>query len=263
MTIRDWKWIVSTLSGIIVLMLSYKFWGKSGNLTEIISIGSGLVSIALAVTAIIISVAEGVKTSRKEEKVDGALDSIIVNLSNMKELINKVDIDNFKTHDKLSRISEKIEDYRKFYNEPQEAEVKPEEESPEVKPQEKSPEVKQTMKTFTITRGDVFLADFSSVAESGLPVFRPVVVIQNEIGNKFSHTITVAPLSTNMQKAKLPIHVEIDAKESKLSRDSVIRIEQVRTISKTLLQKKISHLDENIMKKVDDALMLQLGLGEF
>lgn len=88
-------------------------------------------------------------------------------------------------------------------------------------------------------------------------------MIQNDIGNRFSPTVIVAAITAQIQKAKLPTHVEIDAEVHGFDRDSVILLEQVRTIDKQRLTDKITHLDEETMNKVDDALQVSLGLIEF
>lgn len=92
---------------------------------------------------------------------------------------------------------------------------------------------------------------------------RPVLVIQNDIGNRFSPTVIVAAITAQIQKAKLPTHVEIDAKMHGFDRDSVILLEQIRTIDKQRLTDKITHLDEEMMHKVDDGLLISLGLIDF
>lgn len=92
---------------------------------------------------------------------------------------------------------------------------------------------------------------------------RPVLVIQNDIGNRFSPTVIVAAITAQIQKAKLPTHVEIDAENHGFDRDSVILLEQIRTIDKQRLTDKITHLDEETMQKVDEALQISVGLIEF
>lgn len=92
---------------------------------------------------------------------------------------------------------------------------------------------------------------------------RPVLVIQNDIGNRFSPTVIVAAITAQIQKAKLPTHVEIDAKRYGFERDSVILLEQIRTIDKQRLTDKITHLDDEMMDKVDEALQISLGLIDF
>lgn len=109
----------------------------------------------------------------------------------------------------------------------------------------------------------MYFADLSPVVGSEQGGVRPVLVIQNDIGNRFSPTVIVAAITAQIQKAKLPTHVEIDAKRYGFERDSVILLEQIRTIDKQRLTDKITHLDEEMMEKVDDALQISLGLIEF
>jgi mRNA interferase MazF len=114
-----------------------------------------------------------------------------------------------------------------------------------------------------VKRGDVYFADLSPVVGSEQGGVRPVLVIQNNIGNRFSPTVIVAAITAQIQKAKLPTHVEIDAKTYAFDRDSVILLEQIRTIDKQRLTDKITHLDEEMMERVNDALQISLGLIDF
>ncbi|MCM3571166.1 MULTISPECIES: type II toxin-antitoxin system PemK/MazF family toxin [Neobacillus] len=114
-----------------------------------------------------------------------------------------------------------------------------------------------------VKRGDVYFADLSPVVGSEQGGVRPVLVIQNDIGNRFSPTVIIAAITAQIQKAKLPTHVEIDAKRYGFERDSVILLEQIRTIDKQRLTDKITHLDDEMMERVDEALQVSLGLIEF
>ncbi|MCM2677038.1 type II toxin-antitoxin system PemK/MazF family toxin [Alkalicoccobacillus plakortidis] len=114
-----------------------------------------------------------------------------------------------------------------------------------------------------VKRGDVYFADLSPVVGSEQGGVRPVLIIQNDIGNRFSPTVIVAAITAQIQKAKLPTHVEINAKKYGFDRDSVILLEQLRTIDKQRLTDKITHLDENMMNSVNQALFISLGLVDF
>jgi mRNA interferase MazF len=114
-----------------------------------------------------------------------------------------------------------------------------------------------------VKRGDVFYADLSPVVGSEQGGVRPVLIIQNDIGNRFSPTVIVAAITAQIQKAKLPTHVEIEAKTHGMERDSVILLEQIRTIDKQRLTDKITHLDDETMRKVDEALQISVGLIDF
>ncbi|MFC4402039.1 type II toxin-antitoxin system PemK/MazF family toxin [Gracilibacillus xinjiangensis] len=114
-----------------------------------------------------------------------------------------------------------------------------------------------------VKRGDVYFADLSPVVGSEQGGVRPVLVLQNDIGNRFSPTVIVAAITAQIQKAKLPTHVEIDAKKYGFERNSVILLEQIRTIDKQRLTDKITHLDSVMMEKIDKGLEISLGLTEF
>jgi len=114
-----------------------------------------------------------------------------------------------------------------------------------------------------VKRGDVFFADLSPVVGSEQGGVRPVLIIQNDIGNRFSPTVIVAAITAQIQKAKLPTHVEIEAKTHGFDRNSVILLEQIRTIDKQRLTDKITSLDEELMQKVNEALQISLGLISF
>ena len=114
-----------------------------------------------------------------------------------------------------------------------------------------------------IRRGDIFYADLRPVIGSEQGGIRPVLVIQNDIGNRHSPTVIVAAITSRMNKAKLPTHIEIDAARYHIVKDSVILLEQLRTIDKSRLRDKVCHLDEGILKKIDVALMVSLELGTY
>ena len=111
-----------------------------------------------------------------------------------------------------------------------------------------------------IKRGDIFYADLRPVVGSEQGGIRPVLVIQNDIGNKYSPTVIVAAVTSQINKSKLPTHLELDAKDFGLSKDSVVLLEQVRTIDKSRLREKLFHFDEAFMSKIDRGLQISLGL---
>lgn len=111
-----------------------------------------------------------------------------------------------------------------------------------------------------VRRGDIFYADLSPVIGSEQGGVRPVLVVQNDVGNKYSPTIIIAAITSQINKAKLPTHVEITGQEYGLPKDSVVLLEQVRTIDKKRLREKIGRFDEEMMRYVDDALKISIGL---
>lgn len=113
-----------------------------------------------------------------------------------------------------------------------------------------------------VKRGDIFYADLSPVVGSEQGGVRPVLIVQNDVGNKFSPTVIISAITSQINKAKLPTHIEITADEYGLAKDSVILLEQIRTIDKRRLKEKIGRLDEELMQMVDDALTVSFGLTE-
>ncbi len=111
-----------------------------------------------------------------------------------------------------------------------------------------------------IKRGNIFYAQLNPVIGSEQGGIRPVLVIQNDIGNQFSPTTIVLAITSHLSKAKLPTHVELPAKKSKLEKNSVILAEQIRTIDKSRLKQKVAFLDDEFMVKVDKALTISLNL---
>ena len=109
-------------------------------------------------------------------------------------------------------------------------------------------------------RGDVYYADLRPVVGSEQGGIRPVLIVQNDVGNRHSPTIICAAITSKMNKAKLPTHIELSAQRYHMVKDSVILLEQLRTIDKLRLKDKICHLDESIMQKVDNGLMISLQL---
>ncbi|MGL5648742.1 MAG: type II toxin-antitoxin system PemK/MazF family toxin, partial [Clostridium sp.] len=109
-------------------------------------------------------------------------------------------------------------------------------------------------------RGDIFYADLSPVIGSEQGGIRPVIIIQNDIGNRYSPTVIVAAITSQINKAKLPTHVEISSEEYGLNRDSVVLLEQVRTLDKKRLKEKIGHMTDSDMRKVNKSLLISLSL---
>ena len=111
-----------------------------------------------------------------------------------------------------------------------------------------------------IRRGDIYYADLRPVVGSEQGGVRPVLIIQNDVGNKHSPTVICAAITSRMNKAKLPTHVELPTRHCAMIKDSVILLEQLRTIDKQRLKEKICHIDEELQQKVDEALMISLEL---
>ena len=121
--------------------------------------------------------------------------------------------------------------------------------------------IKWSVNNVIIKRGDIFYADLRPVVGSEQGGVRPVLIIQNDTGNRHSPTVICAAITSKMNKAKLPTHVELNAEKYGIVKDSVILLEQVRTIDKSRLKEKVCHLDEDIMYKIDEALLVSFSLA--
>lgn len=113
----------------------------------------------------------------------------------------------------------------------------------------------------TIRRGEIYYADLSPVVGSEQGGVRPVLIIQNDIGNKYSPTVIAAAITSQRDKTKLPTHIQVNADGCGLAKDSIVLLEQVRTIDKQRLKEKMGSLDNNSMDKVNKALTVSFGLG--
>lgn len=112
-----------------------------------------------------------------------------------------------------------------------------------------------------IRRGDIFYADLSPVVGSEQGGLRPVLIVQNDIGNKYSPTVIAAAITSKMSKAKLPTHIDVFADSVGLLKDSVVLLEQIRTIDKSRLKEKMGHLDTGTMSRVNNAITVSFGLA--
>ncbi|MDR1668560.1 MAG: type II toxin-antitoxin system PemK/MazF family toxin [Oscillospiraceae bacterium] len=111
-----------------------------------------------------------------------------------------------------------------------------------------------------VRRGDIYYADLSPVVGSEQGGIRPVLIVQNNVGNRHSPTVIAAAITSQIGKARLPTHIELSARTYGLSRDSVVLLEQVRTIDKKRLKERMGRLDESLMTQVDSALAVSFGL---
>ncbi len=114
----------------------------------------------------------------------------------------------------------------------------------------------------SVKRGDIYYADLSPVVGSEQGGLRPVLIIQNDVGNRYSPTVIAAAITSRMSKTKLPTHIDIYADKVGLAKDSVVLLEQIRTLDKRRLKEKMGHLDENMMSAVNAAIAVSFGLGD-
>lgn len=111
-----------------------------------------------------------------------------------------------------------------------------------------------------VKRGDIYYADLSPVVGSEQGGMRPVLIVQNDTGNKHSPTVIAAAITSQINKAKLPTHIELEARSFGLTKDSVVLLEQIRTIDKRRLKERMGTLDEKLMNRVDNAIAVSFGL---
>ena len=116
--------------------------------------------------------------------------------------------------------------------------------------------------TTTVRRGDIYYADLSPVVGSEQGGLRPVLIIQNDIGNRYSPTVIAAAITSRLTKAHLPTHIDIYADRVGLAKDSVILLEQVRTLDKRRLREQMGHLDPVLMDEVNTTIAISFGLGD-
>ena len=111
-----------------------------------------------------------------------------------------------------------------------------------------------------VKRGEIYYADLSPVVGSEQGGIRPVLIVQNDVGNKHSPTVIAAAITSQRDKSRMPTHIELQAEKCGLARDSIVLLEQIRTIDKKRLKDKVCHLDDEIMKKVNIGLKISLEL---
>ena len=119
------------------------------------------------------------------------------------------------------------------------------------------------VKQMSIKRGDIYYADLSPVVGSEQGGLRPVLIIQNDVGNRYSPTVIAAAITSRLSKTRLPTHIDVYADRVGLVKDSVILLEQVRTLDKRRLKEKMGHLDESVMAEVNRAIAVSVGLGDW
>ena len=111
-----------------------------------------------------------------------------------------------------------------------------------------------------VKRGDIYYADLSPVVGSEQGGLRPVLIVQNDVGNRYSPTVIAAAITSRLDKSRLPTHIDIHGDKAGLSRDSVVLLEQMRTLDKRRLKEKMGHLDDNAMNELNTAISVSLGL---
>ena len=117
------------------------------------------------------------------------------------------------------------------------------------------------VKNVNVRRGDIYYADLSPVVGSEQGGIRPVLIVQNDVGNRFSPTVIAAAITSQKDKSRLPTHIQLNSTGSGLARDSIVLLEQIRTIDKQRLKEHMGRLDDNSMNRINQALNVSFGLG--
>jgi Growth inhibitor len=251
------KWIIGVLVFIIMLLLTHGFWGKPYPLQDLITVGMGFASIFLTIFTIFYSFVENIKTSQKEYKVDNLLNNIENNVKTVHEVLGQVQNITKATNTKVGIIEEFIQNVEKQaqYETKQEEleDAKPKQEQEQEPKRELKPkreQIKQEELFSNIKRGNIYLA---SIDENN--TIRPVIVISNNMINKYSPQINVIPMTSSIRKTKLPTHVFIEA----LERPSVALVELVFTIKKSQLGAQLATLDAKEISELEKAFMILVG----
>lgn len=119
----------------------------------------------------------------------------------------------------------------------------------------------RSVKPLNVRRGDIYYADLSPVVGSEQGGVRPVLIVQNDVGNRFSPTVIAAAITSQRTKANLPTHITLQAGDSGLARDSIVLLEQIRTLDKHRLKERMGRLDHSSMDRIDQALSISFGLA--
>lgn len=289
-------WIIGGLILVIIALSAFIFYIKkneSVSMGDLISISSGLVSIALAVIAIAYAISESIKTKNDSKKSEAILEKVKDGLDKSNKVLDEVKEITNDMYIKVGKIGEAYEGINQSnFSETVEAintidEIEStetvevtggiEEKESESMGVEKSVnlEEKKSNKVIDIAnkgvtekkgttrivrRGDIFYADLSPVIGSEQGGIRPVVVVQNDISNKYSPTVVVVSITSQINKAKLPTHVELSEDNYNI-KNSVVLVEQIRTLDKKRLKEKIGQINESDMKKIDKALLIEISLA--
>lgn len=261
-----YKWFIFCLIEFIVALLTYKFWGKPAPLENLISIGSGLISIALGVFAIIYSVSESIKTNSKENKVDIMLDKIEKNVLDMNDIvtdINKVTKSSLSELTSIKKTSNEMKESLRQFNFEKFNEKANEKEDKLKKDANNDMQGEAVIRTVNkaiirkLSKGDLCMANLGESNQSILGGTRPVIIVQNNISNKYAPSLTVVPVtSQTTTNNNIPTHITFDWG----NKVNTAVIEQVTTISKNTIIDFLDEIDNEVLEKIDKALLFQLGI---
>ncbi|URZ15785.1 type II toxin-antitoxin system PemK/MazF family toxin [Clostridium felsineum] len=265
----NYRWILGICIGIIILILTYKLWNKNEPIQTLISVGTGLISIALGIFAIIYAVAENIKANNKENKVDVILDEIESQVDNMNNIVKKISSNTEVSLDEIINIKNNNKEIMKsikgFNFEQYNQKVNKNTENTKVVSSEIEAEitVKKDDKRKIILRkfqkGDICLVDLKNEGDSLIRGKRLVIIIQNSILNKYAPSLTIVPLTGLREDKKLiPTHIQFERNDKLMT----AVVEQITTIKQNDILDFIDRVDIEIMSKIDNAILFQLGIKE-
>lgn len=265
----NYRWFIGVLIGVIILILSFKFWDKKEPLQTLISVGSGLVSIALGIFAIMYSMTESIKTNTKETKIDVILDKIEEEVENMGNIVKDINANTNMSLTELSNLKrsndEIIQKISKFNYERFNKEANHDKEqafnksSSDLNGQVYVRPKKVQLRKFQ--KGDICIVDLGTKNPSALGGTRPVVIVQNSLLNKYAPSLSVIPLTVKISSSDnniIPTHVPFTWGD----KENIAVIEQITTISKGDIIDFIDTVDEETLRQIDFALLFQFGISE-
>lgn len=296
-------WSISVLTATIIALLSYKLWGKPGDLQNLISIASGLVSISLGLVAIFITLSESIKTAVKESRLSETLNKMTLNMEKMDIIMKRIDqktdeyymlskayseilqynnghtgkqLDlnskDLDTQTELSVKDDSVEDVSSsVLSDPIDngtkdgspfEQSKSSDEGKDIHVVSEKVRICSKRNVERVFKGKVYYADLGSGVGSEQGGHRPVVIVSNEINNKFASTVTVVPITARIGRTKIPTHVDLGFALNP-DRKSIALIEQIRTIDRNRLMDLVATLDETTIEKIDCAIEFQMGLGKY
>lgn len=256
-------WIIGALILVIIALSAFIFYIKKNeavSMGDLISISSGLVSIALAVIAIAYAISESIKTKNDSKKNEAILEKVKDGLDKSNRVLDEVKEITNDVYIKVGKIGEAYEGINQSnFSETVEA-INTIDERESTERVEVTGGIEEKGETKIVQRGDIFYADLRPVIGSEQGGIIPVVVVQNDISNKYSPTVVVVSITSQINKAKLPTHVELSEDNYNI-KNSVVLVEQIRTLDKKRLMEKIGQINKSDMKKIDKALLIEISLA--
>ncbi|MDB2123914.1 type II toxin-antitoxin system PemK/MazF family toxin [Clostridium paraputrificum] len=291
---KFWKtniiWISVYLSSVVILLASYIVYTQKGQTIELgdfISISSGLISMTLAIVAIIYSISESIKNNSKEEqlkelsvKIQNSVDDLVKSTESLSRETKDLKLGTIDFMDKVNIIKESYEQLSSIYKEVGSSDLVTMDTVAECKELlEDNKSIKEEIECdeginiqsveldkndiektiINIKKGDIVLINMQ-INFDDVEKKRPCLIVQNNIANKYAPTVIIAPITSLINRAKLPTHVEIHKNKYNFMKDSIVMLEQIRVIDKKQIVRKLGELEKSDIEKVNKALMVSVSL---